>query len=131
MSGVVIDASALMSLVTPDSRGAAVERELLGHDLAAPDLLHAEMLQAIRSLEIGQRISAEVALDAVHDVFLFPIELLPVRELADGIWRHRHNLTAYDASYVALAEGLGVPLVTLDRRIARASSIRCDVVVPD
>ena len=42
-------------------------------------------------------------------------------------WELRHNVTAYDASYVALAEALGVPLLTADARLANAPGIRCEV----
>ena len=45
-------------------------------------------------------------------------------------WDLRGNLTVHDATYVALAESLDVPLLTLDQRIARAPGIRCDVQVP-
>src|SRR6266545_6762356 len=49
--------------------------------------------------------------------------------LLDRIWRLRANLTAYDASYVALAELLGLDLLTVDRRLASVPGIRCHVEV--
>jgi predicted nucleic acid-binding protein len=49
--------------------------------------------------------------------------------MLDRVWELRHNLTAYDAAYVALAETLQCPLVTGDARISRASGLRCPVTV--
>ena len=53
----------------------------------------------------------------------------PHRLLAPRVWELRDNLSAYDASYVALAEALQIPLVTTDARLARAPGIRCEVEV--
>lgn len=58
------------------------------------------------------------------------MEVYPFAPLADRVWELRANLTSYDAWYVALAEVLQFPLVTLDRRLSRASGPRCDVIVP-
>jgi predicted nucleic acid-binding protein len=49
--------------------------------------------------------------------------------LLERIWELRTNLTAYDASYVALAEALDCALVTCDARIARAPGLKCAVTV--
>ena len=57
------------------------------------------------------------------------IGLWPFDVLADAVWRHGHNLSSYDAAYVALAERLGAPLITGDARLARAPGIGCTVEV--
>ena len=54
----------------------------------------------------------------------------PFAPFAERVWALRTNLTSYDAWHVALAETLAVPLLTLDRRIARASGTACEVIVP-
>ena len=50
--------------------------------------------------------------------------------LLAGSWRLRANLSAYDAAYVALAEALEEPLLTLDARLAAAPGrgTRIDVI---
>jgi predicted nucleic acid-binding protein len=58
------------------------------------------------------------------------VELWPYEALAARVWELRQNLTSYDGAYVAFAEAIDVPLVTFDRRLARASGIRCIVRVP-
>ena len=52
------------------------------------------------------------------------------RPHAERVWALRHNLTAYDAWYVAVAEALDCPLATLDRRLSRASGPACEVLTP-
>ena len=59
----------------------------------------------------------------------FPITRYRHDLLLSRVWELRHNLSAYDAAYVALAEVLGVPLVTRDRRLARAWGHRAKVEV--
>jgi predicted nucleic acid-binding protein len=59
-----------------------------------------------------------------------PIVRYPHDVLIDRIWQLRHNVTAYDACYIALAEALDAPLLTSDRRLSAASGIRADVIVP-
>jgi predicted nucleic acid-binding protein len=53
----------------------------------------------------------------------------PVFSMLDRVWELRDNLSAYDASYVALAELLGCSLLTADARLSRAPGIRCPVTV--
>jgi predicted nucleic acid-binding protein len=45
------------------------------------------------------------------------------------MWELRDNLTAYDATYVALAEALGYELLTADARLANAPGPKCTIVV--
>jgi predicted nucleic acid-binding protein len=71
--------------------------------------------------------TAKRATAAVLDLRALPIERVPHTALLERAWALRHNLTPYDAAYVALAEALGAPLLTADRRLARASGPRCAV----
>ena len=74
--------------------------------------------------------SADSAVLAHDDLVQLPVELFPYELHARRVWELRENLTAYDAWYVALAESLDAPLVTLDHRLARATGPRCQFRLP-
>lgn len=89
-----------------------------------------ECSNIIRRHELGALVSADQAIQAHADLVDLPVDLWPYEVLAERIWQLRSNLTSYDAAYVALAEALSAPLVTLDRRIQRAPGITCSVESP-
>ncbi len=60
----------------------------------------------------------------------FRLECHGIELLRHRIWALRHDFSPYDASYVALAEALGIPLVTSDLRLANAARQYCDVLTP-
>ena len=66
---------------------------------------------------------------ALQDLADFPLRRYPHDLLLPRIWALRHNVTAYDAAYVALAEALDAPLLTRDRRLAAASGHRARIEV--
>lgn len=128
---VVCDASVLVALLLdagPDGRWAT--RELGGGDLAAPSLLPYETANIIRRHERAALISSDQAAQAHSDLLDLRIEHWPYEALAARAWELRRDLSSYDAAYAALAELIGVPLVTLDRRIAAAPGLRCAVRTP-
>lgn len=110
------------------ARGAAIERALGDAELAAPDLLNAEVVHAFRRMESAGLVSADAAAAAMTDLADAPIERLTTSHLAGRVWAYRHNLTAYDATYVALAHDLGWPLVTADARIGGAPDLGVEIV---
>ena len=65
------------------------------------------------------------------DLIELPLQRAPHRPLLRRCWELRHNLTSYDACYVALAEALDVPLLTADERLAGAPGLRCTVELLD
>lgn len=89
-----------------------------------------ESSNIIRRHELTGLVSPDQAAQAHADLLDLSIELWPYEPLATRVWELRANLSSYDASYVALAEQTDAPLVTLDRRIARAPKVRCIVSVP-
>lgn len=131
MARVVCDASAVVALLLdggPDGRWAT--EALAGADLVAPSLLPFEAANIIRRHELAERINADQAAQAYADLLDLATEEWPYKLVASRAWELRRNLTSYDASYVALAELLGVTLVTLDGGIGRAPGLRCVVATP-
>jgi predicted nucleic acid-binding protein len=86
----------------------------------APDLLDVEFQHGLRRLVISGAISEDRAADARMDFADLTIVRYPHVSLAARMWELRHNVTAYDAAFITLAETLAVPLVTCDARLARA-----------
>ena len=127
----VVDASVLVAaLVDTGDDGAWAEAALAGRALAGPELLPAEVSNVLRRLERAGRVSPLEAASAHRDLLRIDVNLFPFAACADRVWALRGSLTSYDAWYVALAELLECPLVTLDRRIGRAAGPACDVVTP-
>lgn len=127
---IVLDNSALVAaIVGTDRLSAAVRSRLAGERLLAPELIDVEFVNALRGLVGGGTLSVVMADRAVRAMRAFPLERVSHRPLLDRAWALQNNLSAYDATYVALAELLGVALVTGDRRIAGAPGLSCVVEV--
>ena len=128
---VVVDSSVLVeSLVGVRSEGEWAESALAAGARAAPELALAEASNVLRRLELAGRVSRLEATSAHRDLLRLDLELFPFAPYAERIWALRGNLTSYDAWYVALAEALDCPLMTLDRRLGRASGPTCEITVP-
>ena len=128
---IVVDASALVAaLVDVGPDGDWAQAELRGEDLVAPHLVTVEAANILRRAVLTGGISADVATLAHDDLLALRVDLYPYEPVASRVWELRHNLTAYNGWYVALAEAVGAPLITLDARIARAPGLRCEVRLP-
>jgi predicted nucleic acid-binding protein len=129
--GVVIDASAVVALLSDhDDAGPWVAASIEGQPLMAPHLMPYEAANILRRLALSGILDGTTVSLAHGDLVELTVDLVPYQLLAARSWALRDKLTAYDASYVALAEALEVPLVTLDQRIAGAPGIRCEVRTP-
>jgi predicted nucleic acid-binding protein len=127
----VIDATALVAaLVDSGADGSWAERELIDDHLAAPHLLPVEVTNILRRAVLAGEVSEDVASLAVADLLALRVELFPFEPLATRVWELRGSITSYDAWYVALAEQLEAPVVTLDRKLSRAPGLRCTFRVP-
>lgn len=127
---LVVDASVLAVALGDDGAdGDAARTRLRGEDLVAPELLDLEVVAVLRGQLKAGAIDARRAHLALDDLFAIPLKRAPHLPLLRRCWELRENLTTYDASYVALAEALGVSLLTGDQRIARASGPRCQIEV--
>ena len=118
---LVVDTSAVISALTgrPPSE-ALIELLATDGDLTAPHLIDIEFLHALRRLVLGRQLSEDRTADARSDFADLAITRYEHTLVADRVWELRHSLTAYDATFVALAELLDAPLVTFDARLARA-----------
>jgi predicted nucleic acid-binding protein len=128
---LVCDASAVVSaLLDSGDVGTWAAGRLYGARLFAPALMPFECSNIIRRHELSGLVNPDQAVQAHADLVDLPVDLWPYEALATRIWQLRPNLTSYDAAYVALAETLDVPLVTLDQRMQRAPAITCAVDTP-
>ncbi|MHB1486848.1 MAG: type II toxin-antitoxin system VapC family toxin [Acidimicrobiales bacterium] len=98
-------------------------------DLHAPHLVYIEVLHSLRRLVLDGELTNERADDVRTDWVDLAVRRYPHQGLAGRIWELRHNLTAYDAAFVVLAEELAVPLLTCDRRLGRAPLHRAVIEV--
>lgn len=125
---IVIDASAVVAMLADSGPAGEWATHAAGTRLAAPDLMPYEAGNILRRHVLARILDASAAALAHADLTALPLDLYPYTALAERAWALRDNLTIYDASYVALAELLGVPLVTLDARLAHASGPQCQVL---
>jgi len=130
MQAAVVDASILIEL--SGERGTGMRSFLGRARLHAPQLVLLETTNALRRSVRSERRDPASTGDWLVSLARFPrLALHPHGALLTRVWSLRGHCTAYDASYVALAERLRVPLLTLDRPLARAASRFVEVVVPD
>ena len=124
---IVIDASAIIQVLVGRDPGPALLDAVAG-DLAAPHILDVEVLSALRGMVLGGGLLLEAAESARRSYADLVITRYEAALLADRVWALRTQYTSYDAMYLALAEGLGAPLVTCDRKLD-AGGHHAEVVV--
>lgn len=125
---IVVDAGAAIAALLNDG---PARRALAGEQLHAPHLVDSEVASALRRRVAAHQLRAAQGWAVLDTWRRLGLSRYPVVGLLDRVWALRANLTAYDATYVALAESLGCALVTADGRLSRAPGLRCTVsVVP-
>ncbi len=119
---IVVDASAALELLLGTPRGQVLAERFFapGETLHAPYLIDLETAQVLRRYSSTGEVTPERGLQALADLADLPLSRYPHTLLLPRIWELRHNATAYDAAYLALAEALDAPLVTADARLASA-----------
>ena len=128
----VVDASVVVAALVDDGPAGRWADELVGSTpMAAPHLMPVEAANILRRAALAGDVSDDIASLAHADLVALPVELFAYELLAERIWELRRAVTAYDGWYVALAESLGVPLATLDGRLARAPGPRCQFIGPE
>jgi predicted nucleic acid-binding protein len=129
---LVVDASVLVDLLLASpraERAAALIREFGETTLHLPHLADVETASVLRAHVRAGRLSAARAASALEDLRDFPATRWPASVLLTRMWALRDNVTAYDATYIALSEALNATLVTADQRLARAAEQTTDCAV--
>lgn len=116
----MLDASAAVELVLATPPGAAVARRLRHEVVHVPAHFVVEVIGAVRRAVLRQLISDHEGLVAVADSLALPVRPWPTKPFVRRAYELRSTHAVADGVYVALAEGLGAPLITCDGRLARS-----------
>ena len=122
----MVDASAALSALL---NAGPARSALASEQLHAPHLIDSEVANGLRRMVNAQQVDTDSGWAALDAFRRLGMTRYPVFSMLDRVWELRDNLSAYDASYVALAELLGCSLLTADARLSRAPGIRCPVTV--
>jgi predicted nucleic acid-binding protein len=117
---IVLDASVVVELLTNGALADSLRRDLAGRSdsFIVPHLLDIEVMSAIRRLAANQRLDSHRTAQLLTSLAALPAERYAHTPLVDRIWELRHNFTAYDAAYIALAEATNAVLYTSDEKLS-------------
>ena len=126
---IVVDASAVIEVLLNTPSGIQIAERFFNpaETLHAPHLLDVEVAQVLRRYTRTGELDTARGLQALEDLVDFPLTRYPHDLFLLRIWELRHNVTAYDAAYIALAEALGAPLLTRDAALASAPGNRARI----
>ena len=126
---IVVDASAVIEVLLNTPSGIQIAERFFdpAETLHAPHLLDVEVAQVLRRYTRTGELDTARGLQALEDLVDFPLTRYPHDLFLLRIWELRHNVTAYDAAYIALAEALGAPLMTRDAALASAPGNRARI----
>jgi predicted nucleic acid-binding protein len=129
---IVVDSSVIVAALIDTGPDGIWAEEVIDDQVPyAPELVHVEVTNVLRRLERAKEITTAEANGAQEDLTQLEIEQFPFEPFSGRTWELRHTVTSYDAWYVAVAEELGYPLATLDRRLAKTVGPRCKFLTPD
>lgn len=126
---IVLDASVVVELLINSPVADSLRRDLASRtdSFIAPHLLDVEVVSAIRSLAAAQRIDSHRSKKLLADLAMLPAQRFPHTPLLSRMWELRHNFTAYDAAYIALAEATDSILYTVDEKLSNGHRARVAV----
>ena len=127
MKRFVIDASAAVEYLLGTPVGRRIQDLVEGTFLMAPAFLDVEVLSVLRRALLQKRLSEARAELALEDLREWPIDRVPHAILIREAWRHRYNVSAYDAFYVAVARVYETPLLTTDGPLSRAPALGIEI----
>ena len=128
MAQFVVDASVAVEYLLRTELGLIAADTIDYADLIAPELLDAEVLSTLRQDIFAGQIGEARALAALEDLASWSVTRLPLLPLVKTAWLHRHNVSAYDAFYVAAAIDNDARVITVDGRLSRAPGLGVDVL---
>lgn len=127
---IVVDACVLATALADDGEdGRRMRARLAGNDLAAPAIVDLEVASVIRKGVRAKLLTEYRAAQAISDLAELPIDRVPHTALLRRVWDLHHNVSPYDAAYVAVSEALSASLVTTDGRLSNAPGPRCAIEV--
>lgn len=128
---LIIDASVVVAVLVNQQPSAPELRERLSKSdsLHAPHLLDAEVVQVLRRYVFKGDLNEQQGYSAVKRFSDLELTRYPYSLFLTRVWQLKANVSAYDAAYLALAEMLAAPLLTLDGRLARAPGHSAQVEV--
>jgi predicted nucleic acid-binding protein len=121
-----VDASAAVAALL---NAGPARRALASDQLHAPHLVDSEVVSALRRQVSTARLAPDEAWKALDTWRRLGLTRYAVTGFIERVWELRDNLSAYDASYVALAEQLGCALLTCDGRLGKTPRVQCPITV--
>jgi predicted nucleic acid-binding protein len=121
---IVVDASAVLEILLRSEIGERLEAAVSGLTLEAPHILDIEVAHVLRRWAASGKMTSGQATEALALFLEMPIRRHPHTHLMPEIWKLRHELTAYDAAYLALARRLDAELLTTDDGLRKRAKRR-------
>src|SRR5215469_12263603 len=129
---IVVDASIVVELLTNGPLADFLRDKLAAQSesFIAPYLLDVEVISALRKLTAGEQIDPFLSEQCLAALVSLPVQRYAHTPLLSRIWGLRHNFTAYDAAYIALAEATGSVLYTSDKKLCKGHDARVVLFTP-
>jgi predicted nucleic acid-binding protein len=123
---IVLDASVVVELLTNGALADSLRRDLAAssESFIVPHLLDVEVVSAFRKLVARRRTDSHRSGELLAGLATLPAERYSHLPLLGRIWELRHNFTAYDAAYIALAEATDSVLYTSDEKLCKGHRAR-------